>query len=629
GLKMEDARKAVVKEFEARGLLEATKPYRQTKSISDRSGAIIEPYLSDQWYVKVTDPRMAPAANEALRAGELTFHPERYAKTYEQWHDGIRDWCISRQLWWGHRIPVWTGGGTLPAGVSAAISRGDASSAQASEGRTHVCLRREDAALAAELEKAGFVQDADVLDTWFSSALWPMSTMGWPEPDKAAEIEGDPSLRDLLRAFNPTSVLCTAREIITLWVSRMVMFNHVFLGKDGRKGPVPFRDVFIHAVIQDGEGRKMSKSLGNGVDPLDIIATHGSDAMRFTLCHMATDTQDVRLPVMKDSATGANTSPKFDLGRNFCNKLWNAARFAMQNLRADDGEAPIDPSKLSLVDHWMLSRLTQGLADAEKALSEYRFSDYAQAIYDLMWRDFCDWYLEIVKPTVGEDRGQRAVLRAALDTIVRLLHPVAPYVTEVIWERLSTYPQPAIPGLTLSPARKGGTLCTAGWPELAPTLRNEHAEAQFEDLRALVTGIREVRAQHNVPPKRKVSLHGPGGEIKKLMIFPGIVETLGGLGKANNTMPDDATPHVAFTVGGVEFRLSDLADAVDAGADRARLEKQIADLAKSIATLEGRLANPGYTDRAPPAMVQQTRDQLAKAQAERDAAQRALARLGT
>ncbi len=878
GKKREDARKLVVKEFEARGLLEKVQPYRHTVGHSDRSKAAIEPYLSDQWYVRVTDPRMAQAANAALvpeqrtlggpplRAGprrthtvlneprypafrlkgfepkdpypkghpspatlirtrhflphlqlpnatyfvtwrtapgivlnesdrsaamsaikhfdgdrihlyaasvmpdhvhcllrcapgfdlpewcasvkrfsstqinkdhgrhgatwqpecfdhivrdhayfaefleyiafnpvadgivenpseyewtfvaqeviesleekrsgpegrttktnHLRFHPARYAKTYETWHDNIRDWCISRQLWWGHRIPVWsvTGPVTLdpphqgPALIDGLAKEGkiavqpDMIDDRRSRGAI-LCPRAdfadEFAKLAPEL---GMSQDPDVLDTWFSSALWPMSTMAWPDNT------------DLLRAFNPTSCLCTAREIITLWVSRMVMFNRYFRGQDlgmgAGSGPIPYRDVFIHSVIQDGEGRKMSKTLGNGVDPLDIIATHGADAMRFTLCHMTTQTQDVRLPVVRDSVTGKNTSPKFDLGRNFANKLWNAARFALGILSTpglsesasegpgsggDDAKGATDPglrpraasvpASLSLVDRWMLSRLSVAVAACNTALKEFQFADYATTLYDLLWRDFCDWYLEAIKPTVASEEHQRAVLAATLDTILRLLHPVMPYVTEAIYEAMReqsrTVTTAPVRGVELGPARKDHLLATAGWPTVDPALRDEAAEREFEELRAFITAIREVRAQHNVQPKRRITLHAPlGTPSLRDGSSTTLVKTLAGVETITQEPP--AGPSVAFNLGKAEFKVSDLADAatMDTGAEKARLEKLVADLDKSIATFEGRLANPGYAQKAPPHMVQQTKDQLEKARAERSAAAATLASLG-
>ena len=705
GKKMAEARKLVIEEFKVRTptdssatLLAETRPYRHSIKHSDRSKAVIEPWLSDQWYVRVTDPKMASAANAALVAeqiskqqsskaanrtgieasrhqgikgedgdGSMRFYPGRYAKTYELWHDNIRDWCISRQLWWGHRIPVWSRQYDLGAKDSGEIFSNeidealegnhegcfgiavDASSRQVippdalypfdTKSNSHrlrphgvvdiyICDIR-----GTDWASSGFVQDADVLDTWFSSALWPMSTMGWPDPAKAgADFTG------MLEAFNPTSTLCTAREIITLWVSRMVMFNRYFLGTgteprshEGTRGsgfepgPVPFHDVFIPAMIQDGEGRKMSKSLGNGVDPLDIIATHGADAMRFTLCEMTTQTQDVRMPVEKDSATGKNTSRKFDLGRNFCNKLWNSARFVMEKL-GEGAKAPTPPllslAGLSLPDRWMLSRLALGVNEATKALKEYQFSDYAKTCYDLLWRDFCDWYLEAIKPTVASDASQRAVLRAAMETILRLLHPVMPFVTEAINEQLSMLPLTPVKGLELAAARKGGLLCTAGWPvaDLA-LLRDEKAEAEFERLRAFITAIRDVRAQHKVLPRRQITLHAPAGLHGFVKSAEAMIFTLAGLEKVTADKPSG--PAVALRFESFELSLSNMADAADAGAaaeaEKAMAAKKLAELEKAIATLEARLANPGYAERAPAAMVQQTKDQLAKAKAERSA----------
>jgi valyl-tRNA synthetase len=706
GKKMEEARKLVVEEFTKLGLFEGAKPTRHSKKFSDRSKAVVEPYLSDQWYVRVTDPKMAQTANAALvpeqrttstpggtgfqpvptglkarpTDGELSFFPPRYAKTYEHWHDNIRDWCISRQLWWGHRIPVWslsldsqpdgTSFATVAQRVQEIVKRvltaygvsGDVAIRLCGEsfddGRLDICARTMaaerclDDLLAViletkdkwnELPAASAVgsdwtwltehvyppetnRDPDVLDTWFSSALWPLSTMGWPNPSAFPGNQG------LLEAFNPTSTLCTAREIITLWVSRMVMFNRYFRGTPG---PVPFRHVYIHAVIQDGEGRKMSKSLGNGVDPLDIIETHGSDAMRFTLCHMATNTQDVRMPVQKDSKSGKNTSPKFDLGRNFANKLWNATRFALSMIPAGTTSShrhSVTPS-LPLLDRWMLSRLAAGVQSADASLADYQFSEYAMGCYTLLWNDFCDWYLEGIKPTVANSPQQQAVLAHTLESIVRLLHPVMPFVTETIFQNLRHIQTAPIAGITLAPPTKLGTLCTAGWPTVDASLRDENAEREFARVQALVALIRDIRAKHQVKPARKITLHVPAS--LKLTGIDDLIKTFAGI----DVIATDATQTgVPFAFEGAELRVSNLIDPAEAAAaaatggdandaEKARLTKQIADMDKSIATLEGRLNNPGYADRAPPAMVQQTRDQLTKAKADRDAAAAALAKL--
>ncbi|TVQ63132.1 MAG: valine--tRNA ligase [Phycisphaerales bacterium] len=722
GKTREEARKLVISEFKARtvaegqegSLLDRTRPHRHSVGHSYRSHAVIEPYLSDQWYVKVTDDQLKgnalramapnqrsgatlqnlggtgvppvttsslPEQEEPAGDGQLRFYPDRYSKTFESWHENLRDWCISRQLWWGHRIPVWSGTLTVDANTDPhtatdlivsglwEILHDDSRCAAAQvfdesgepialddvlaihhRDRTYqffVCLDGRYQGNETALEDLGFVQDPDVLDTWFSSALWPLSTLGWPDPDQS------PDTRHLLDAFNPTSVLCTAREIITLWVSRMVMFNRYFRGAESSEqqnsgtadrtarpssaatsesaapsssrhlpGPLPFRDVFIHAMIQDGEGRKMSKSLGNGVDPMDIIASHGSDAMRFTLCHMTTQTQDVRVPVEPDPKTGKNTSPKFDLGRNFCNKLWNASRFTLSILHKSPEAADVstaDVRTLALADRWMLSRLTAGVRAAESSLAQYQFSAYATTLYDLLWRDFCDWYLEAIKPTVAASPQQRAVLRTTLDAICRLLHPVAPFITEAIHEQLRQAPGGSIDGIELTPPRKGDTLCTAGWPITDDALIDPEADAAFERARALVAAIREVRAQHQVPPKRAITLHcaeTPDDETAALVRTLANVDTI--------TADAPAGPSVAFSFEQREHKLSNLADAVDAGAERERLTKQIAELDKSIGALEGRLNNPGYAERAPAHLVEQSRAQLEQAKADRDAARAAL-----
>ena len=390
-------------------------------------------------------------------------------------------------------------------------------------------------------------------------------------------------------------------------------------------GPLPFKNVFIHAVIQDGEGRKMSKSLGNGLDPLDIIASHGSDAMRFTLCQMTTQTQDVRMPMVKDPATGRNTSPKFDLGRNFSNKLWNAARFTMSMLATSHPTSEI-PHPTSLVDRWMFSRLATASKEVNEAIANFEYSNYAQTMYDLLWRDFCDWYLEAIKPTIASDKSQQAVLRTTLDCILRLLHPIMPYVTEAVYEQVRLLPEMPVEGIALAPPRNGNLLCTAGWPEVSDSLRSKKTEAEFERARSLVTAIREVRAQHAVPPKRRITLHSGGANLDAHAAA--LIQTLAGVDTITSDAPPAGSVSMAFESAQLHLsNLKDAATAADTGAERERLQKVISDNEKSIATLEGRLNNPGYAQKAPPAMVKQTQDQLAKARADRDAAMSALAAL--
>ena len=624
----------------------------------------IEPYLSDQWYVKVTDDRLANAALRSMSdeqvthhsehdskrekmgktwEGQLRFTPSRYAKTFQNWHENIRDWCISRQLWWGHRIPVWTKHVADPPSATkemfslyAKWNENDHVEVTgydivkqieievftveqekfADPHYIFVCLREDDQEIIAELEAAGFERDPDVLDTWFSSALWPFSTLGWPKD--TAE----------LKKWNPGSVLCTAREIITLWVSRMVMTNLYFLDQ------LPFTDVFIHAMIQDGDGRKMSKSLGNGVDPLDIIESHGADAMRYTLAAMTTQTQDVRLPVIKNSNTGRNTSDKFDLGRNFANKLWNATRFALdklqsQQLDANDSPHPEtdgnDLGKLGLADRWILSRLAKTVQQTNTAFERYDFNGYAQGLYDFFRRDLCDWYIEAVKPTVSGQRVEGRVLLVCLDASLRLLHPVMPFVTERLWQKLNEVaPFREVSGVSLQPS---ALLIHAAWPLVAQELNDESSESAFATVQQIVSALRQARTTHQVPPRQVVSFSAQAVAAIAQQIVANrlLIETLAQVHMEQVGPEVDAPPNAAVTVIG-QTRLH-VHDLLDAQTERLRLTKQQQDLEKRINALKGRLANPSYADRAPAHLVQQTRDQLAEAQKEEDSLQEQLTAL--
>jgi valyl-tRNA synthetase len=715
GMSREDARAAIVRWFREHELLEDAKPYRHSVGHSYRSHVPVEPYLSDQWYVRVTDDRLRGAALRAMapeqvdgalpsgvatgaaRAGdgELRFFPPRYARTFQQWHEGIRDWCISRQLWWGHRIPVWSRlvrvdaqGPDLPAAAAAALDaassgtdaglairanrvadgasielRGDVAAGLRAAGpgeyALHACAR--DDAAAAALEAHGFVRDPDVLDTWFSSALWPMSTLGWPDPVRFG-------MGGLLDTWNPSAVLSTAREIITLWVSRMVMMNRYLL--DGR---VPFRHVFIHSIVQDGYGQKMSKSLGNGVDPRDIIATHGADALRFCLVQMSTGTQDVRLPVdvlcpftgepfapktvttpsghtvaapiqscPKDptkrmvTAFGAssgqavptddmplarNTSARFDIGRNFANKMWNATRFALAQFPEGGDPAQGTSRPQRLVDRWMLATFARAVRAVNESVDGYQFNACAEALYNLVWRDFCDWYLEAIKPTVKSDPVQRAVLRSVLNGSMRLMHPVMPFVTEALWPWVQGIEGPPVGGLRLEPSPM---LVRARWPAADETLDDADAIARFSRVQALVLAIRNVRGERGVEVKRRITLHVPPATAAIVDDGSGVVETLAGLAGVVTldaaTRPADAVP-VAFE--GEEFWLSGLVDAVDAAAERQRLAKTISDRERLAAGYRSKLSNPGYLAKAKPELVDETRNLLAKAEADIAAARRA------
>ncbi len=700
GLTREDARDAIVDWFRSAGLLEEVRDYNHAVGHSYRSHVPIEPYLSDQWYVRVTDDRLR---GEALRAmdpeqidgdppnrpcgtlegdGTLTFSPPRYAKTYQAWHENLRDWCVSRQLWWGHRIPVWSKDVPVLEGLPDAplstpppdcglpmCSVNDAdlctriSVDHAEETvRIMVCVEGDRDDLEAMLADQGFSQDPDVLDTWFSSALWPMSSMGWPNPSAFPDTEG------LLDAFNPTNVLCTAREIITNWVSRMVMFNRYFLN-----GRMPFKDVYIHPMIQDGHGQKMSKSLGNGVDPRDIIESHGTDALRLVMAQLATSTQDVRLrvdlvdphsgqtfeptfmtgpgghivpsPIQKspadpnaemvtvyglmvgEEATEArplakNISSRFDVGRNFANKTWNAARFALG--RIERPEPVRDVASLSRADRWMLSRVSAATAAMDDAVQRYRFHAAADAVYDIVWRDFCDWYLEAVKPTIAEDRKQQYVLLTVLDAILRLLHPLCPFVTETIWPHVQQLGPRGLPGLDLPDS---DVLALAAWPSAHSTLHDAAAERDTTRLQALVGEIRQLRSENNVPAQADVTLlAGP-------TIAPLAEDSLAILGAMCRVTRTDGKPQqrpagaLAFVFEGDEILL-DLAGGIDPEAERARLSNKRDALQKAVAGLEGRMSNAAYVEKAPPHLVNESRSQLAQAQSDLAATLAAIEALG-
>ncbi len=723
GLDRYEAREAIVAWFDKNDLLEKVLDHPHSVGHSYRSHVPIEPWLSDQWYVAASDDRLAGSAlrsqvgdqattraaehtpTDANGDGQLRFVPERYARTFQQWHEGIRDWCISRQLWWGHQIPVWSrtvvdASGQHPnVGFNDALTRVEAGAATqvasswSEAGAIHtvrrlsetefvesVCvpnnstLRRldrsddslDEAGLVAALESDGFVRDPDVLDTWFSSALWPMSTMGWPYPEDFPETQGDGS--DLLTTFNPTSLLSTAREIITLWVSRMVMFNRYF-----QDGDVPFTDVFIHAMVQDGHGQKMSKSLGNGVDPRDIIYSHGADAMRFTLVQMTTDTQDVRMPVdmvcphsgdaftpkfittkaghrvaapeqaspgdpnklmvsaygvaagvaqaSDDAPLARNTSNKFDIGRNFSNKTWNAVRFAIGRLDGAEASAdPVDPNSTSFIDQWILCRLDTTITQLEKAIETYQFNVYADTLYDFIWHDVCDRYLEGIKPTIDDDRVQQAVLGAVLDASLRLMHPVCPFITESLWPHVVAAREGEVAGLNLP---ESDLLAVAAWPE-SSGLRNDTVIEDFDRAFDLITKIRTFRSRQNVKPKQQIILHAPTPVLDLITATEGLVETLAGVGEVHNSndaLPDGSLP---FAFEGSQVDLSGLADEVDLDMARERIEATIEQKTKQIGGFKGKLSNDGYVNGAPAHLVQETRDLLAAAEADLAAAKVAL-----
>jgi len=693
GMDRFEAREAIVEWFRQENLLEDVREYTHEVGHSYRSHVPIEPYLSDQWYIAVKKPitwhglparedtakmavpqgliegtdvpvnSLAGLALKPLLDGRLRFIPERYAKTYQTWLENLRDWPISRQLWWGHQIPVWRCMAKAPSlqspnktinpdqyQIELQKRLDEFSEQMGTSSGYHVlidpnrtvffvcsscnesdeafdkvvsCLRfrqspgvgdgqttipsplpdfpsPEARKSAHEILKmiASMERDEDVLDTWFSSALWPFSTLGWPEesPD--------------LKTFYPGDVLCTAREIITLWVSRMVMMGQYCMGD------IPFRDVYIHAMIQDGEGRKMSKSLGNGIDPLVAIDSHGADAMRFTLASMTTDTQDIRMPVVSmtlPDGRQANTSPKFDIGRNFCNKLWNASRFAMMNLEGTD-PAKFDPREMDITDKWILSRLAKTISEVTESLEQFKYSEPLASLYKFFWNDFCDWYLEWTKPRMQDERKKpiaQNVLAFVLDQTLRLLHPFVPFITEGIFQKLNELaPSRGLQGPTK--ATNSAALVVAEWPSKIDALQDPDAESQIEAIQAVIRAIRDIRNNRNIPPKELLAVSAKC-QPETVEILNRNADLIGQLAavKEFRAGTDIAKPANAAVV------IADAAEvyvheAIDPQAEREKFEKQKQQVEKAKEAVEAKLSNENFVTRAKPEVVAQAREKLAQ-----------------
>ncbi len=675
GLKFStETRKSVLADLEALNLIEDKKPHEHEVGHSDRSKTAIEPYLSEQWFVKMGDVEggitladgtkssgLAQAAIDAVQSGRVKIIPERYAQGYIDWLSQKRDWCISRQLWWGHRIPVWTMERVTPnlAQITGAqkeelLQHGILAESIVSQSNTAMLVLAARNNHAEQIiqsalrwiretvltsgsganQSAQFpgkvpsvvagiirrwcpipgteVQDPDVLDTWFSSALWPLSTMGWPKNGTSDNPEDQ-----LLPYFYPTSVLSTAREILTLWVARMVMFGLYC------HGDVPFKQVYIHAVIQDGNGKPMKKSLGNGVDPVDIVESHGADALRFTLASMATETQDIRLPVVKDKTSGKNTSPRFDAGRNFANKIWNASRFILSNVDlttvlALDEMIQISDGKF-LEDRWILSRLNDtiarvaGTGEQKGLIEEFKFADVCSTLYSFFWNDLCDWYLEIAKVRIRQkDPRVQLILLYVLRGSLALLHPVMPFVTEAVWEK--------IPGAK-------NLLMLSEFPQVDPRLNYPEAESKIQTVQQITRAIRDIRNQYNVDLKRTLETAIQTASSDAAIILSGaeIIESMANA-KLIAVGPDALKPANAATAVVGANRIF-VAGVINRDSEMARLEKRRQELEKLIASSNAKLTNQAFVEKAPPSVVQGLRDQLQRQKSEMTAVQNSLTEL--
>jgi valyl-tRNA synthetase len=589
GMDRFDARKAIVAEFDSLGLLDKIEDYVVKIPRGDRSNAIVEPYLTDQWYVKI-EPLAKPAI-EAVESGRIKFVPENWSKTYFDWMYNIQDWCISRQLWWGHRIPAWY----------------DA------DGNVYVGDSEEDVREKHDLGDTALRQDDDVLDTWFSSALWPFSTMGWPEKT------------DALEEFYPGNVLVTGFDIIFFWVARMIMFGLKFMDD------VPFREVYIHGLIRDQDGQKMSKSKGNVLDPIDLIdgidlealvekrtqgmmQTHlspkiekatrkhfpdgidqfGTDALRLTFAALATTGRDIR----------------FDLGRiegykNFCNKLWNAARYVLMNTESlDAGDV-----EFSSADRWIRSQLNQVTGDMHQHLATYRLDLALHSVYEFTWHEFCDWYLELSKPVLQSDdssdaqkRGTRQTLIEVLESILRLLHPLMPFVTEEIWQTVA--PRAGI---------AGDTIMLRPYPEVSPDADDEDAVADVKWVQQFILGIRQIRGEMDISPGKTlpVLLQGASNSDQARALSEALLIQRVGRVESVRTLEEGEQPPAAATALLGDMRLLvPMKGLIDVDAERARLKKQQDKVNVDLQRSSGKLSNEKFVNNAPPEVVSQEKERI-------------------
>ncbi len=584
GLDRYEARRRVVADMESAGLLVTTEDYLHSVGHCYRCHTTIEPWLSDQWFVDMK-PLAAPAI-EAVRDGRVIFHPKRWENVYFQWMENIRDWCISRQLWWGHRIPVFY------------------CDSESCEDRAFVSM--DDLSVCPEC--GGPVrQDEDVLDTWFSSQLWPFATLGWPADTPE------------LRSFYPTSVLSTARDILFLWVARMVMSGMYFVD-----GKVPFEDVIIHPTVFNAEGKRMSKSLGTGIDPLELMDDYGADGMRFGLMLQTTGTQDIRF-----------AEDKLLAARNFANKIWNASRFVLMNL--DEDFEPGAPEVSTVADAWILSRLADLAAKVDEGIATYQFGEVARALYDFTWSEFCDWYIELDKTRLaaGLPPDASAVERAerlsaqrnlvfVLDTALRLLHPMMPFVTEEIWRRLPLAEDSTATG------EHADSLMVAAWPdaEALARFRDEGAERSVGKMLEIVVAVRAIRARYRIPPRQGIPVvvrTQVDAEDQLLTSEFGYLNALVGIDSFVAGTDVEKPPHsVGAVAGGMEVYVP-LEGLVDIDAERARVAKELSGVVDELAKVERKLANEGFLGKAAPEVVEKERtkeadlaDQVAALRAQLD-----------
>lgn len=566
-----EARKRISKRLQELDLIEKKEDYSHNVGFSQRGGEPVEPFLSHQWFVDMKP--LAEIALKPIQSGEIKFHPAHWTKTYEHWMNNIRDWCISRQLWWGHRIPVY----------------------YAKDGSFTAAGSIEEARLKLNLpESAPLSQDEDVLDTWFSSWLWPMTTMGWE-----GEINND---TDDMKKFMPTDLLVTAPDIIFFWVARMIMASVKFDGK------VPFKDVYFTSLIRDGEGRKLSKSLGNSPDPLNIIDKYGADAIRFTILYLAPLGQDVRM----DVDVKKQDIPSIEIGRNFANKIWNSGRFIL--MKADQIETGFDANareslsadEMTLADKWILSRLNSTILKTEEALDNFKVTDYSKMLYEFIWRDFCNWYIEVLKvqfDSSDSDDYKRRLIKFAVDIYqytLQMLHPVMPFITEEIWHLISEKPE------SISIADLG--VINADHEAINPDI-----ETEFEIIRLVVDEVRKLRATVNLPPSQKIPLIINSQNNQHEQLFITQSETISSLAKCSELRIENITKKpkssLASVVREIELFLI-IEGSVDLDQERTRLSKEIARLENNIIGVNKKLSNSKFVQNAATEIVNREKEKL-------------------
>jgi len=562
GMDRFECREALLEDLREREELERIEPHVHSVGHCYRCHSVIEPYLSDQWFVRMRP--LAEKAIQATREGRVRFHPERWTDFYLSWLENVRDWCISRQIWWGHRLPVYY-----------------------CEGCEGHLVAHEKPERCPQCDSHALRQDEDVLDTWFSSALWPFSTLGWPE--RTPELE----------RYYPTSTLVTDRGIIYFWVARMVMMGLEFMGE------VPFSDVLIHGTILDELGRKMSKSLGNGIDPIEMIELYGADAVRFSLIMLTTEGQDVKL-----------SESKFEMGRNFANKVWNASRFTLMSLRNAVGEAA-SPSPEELArrrtfeDRWILSRLSAAVRELTGHLEGFRANEAARVIYEFFWHELCDWYLEAAKLRLREaaepaDRAAvREVLAHVLDQSLRLLHPFAPFLTEAIWQELKAAASQGAPAAAA--AMRADALIVSDWPSPQEALRDERVEREMSFLQEIVRAIRRLRKEKSVAETRAVrAAVSCADEATDAVVaeHADFLRRAALLEELEHGVGIPKPPHSAATVVGKARLFVQLEGLIDLEEEKRRLEAERQDVSDHIRKVEEQLQNPEFLANAPEEVVQ-------------------------